>query len=74
MSYRIKFTKQAVKDYEKIKKSPLSKKAKVILKTLEETPYNCLMKNYVAISVIIHIQDGLMSNTALYMKLERVKS
>jgi len=39
MSYKIKLTKQALKDYEKIKKSPLSKKVKAILQTLEDNPY-----------------------------------
>jgi len=39
MSYDIKFTKQAVKDYEKVKRSTLSKKAKEVLHVLESNPY-----------------------------------
>ena len=40
MSYRIKFSSQAEKDYEFIKKSTLAKKAKLILKILQKNPYS----------------------------------
>jgi len=39
MNYKIVFSKRATKDYELIKKSPLSKKAKAILLILENNPY-----------------------------------
>ena len=39
MSYKIKYTKQAAKDFERIKKSPLKKKALQILQVLETNPF-----------------------------------
>lgn len=38
MNYKIKFTKQAIKDFEKVKKSTLKKNALRILTVLEDTP------------------------------------
>ncbi len=37
--YKIVYTKKAVKDIEKIKKENLSKKAKLLIDLLRETPY-----------------------------------
>lgn len=39
MSYKIIFSRRAEKDYELIKRSPLRKRAKTILFTLEQNPY-----------------------------------
>ena len=39
MSYRIVYTKQAVKDAKHLKNSPLAKKAKKLLKILEKDPF-----------------------------------
>ena len=38
MSYKIIFTKQAEKDYEKVKKSPYHKKVKTLISTVREEP------------------------------------
>lgn len=39
MSYRLVYTKQAVKDSKKLKQSSLARKAKVILQILEDDPF-----------------------------------
>ena len=39
MNYRIEFTKRSQKDYERIKKSPLAKKLKQLLRVLQQNPF-----------------------------------
>lgn len=39
MSYKLTFTKNALKDYEIVKKSPYNKKVKQLLETLKEYPF-----------------------------------
>ena len=47
MNYQIEFTRRSQKDYERIKKSPLAKKLKQLLKILQQNPY---MPPYEALS------------------------
>ena len=39
MNYQIEFTRQAKKDYEKVKRSPHAKKLKQLLKIVQQNPF-----------------------------------
>lgn len=64
MSYKIVFTKQAKKDYERIVASPYKQKALRLLKVLKETPmqppYEKLVDQERAYSRRINIQHRLV--------------